>query len=207
MYIRRKVFSLLQDENGEERYFSTTEFEDERLYAEDNDDEPKVEKKMRFGDKQNIKRLKRMYKRRHGEELKDIHMRQMDEDPEVRKQADKDLLKKGAKRSAVATGILVPAGAAAGYGISRGLMKEGRKESMKMAGAGAGGMAVGGAIGTAAGLGAMAIDNAIKNKKLKKDDEKYYHKVKDQVRTAAGDMTEEEYTNKWGKTKRKKWIS
>ena len=33
MYIRRKVFSLLQDENGEEKYFSTTEFEDERLYA------------------------------------------------------------------------------------------------------------------------------------------------------------------------------
>ena len=26
MYIRRKVFSLLQDETGEERYFSTTEF-------------------------------------------------------------------------------------------------------------------------------------------------------------------------------------
>ena len=25
MYIRRKVFSLLQDETGEERYFSTTE--------------------------------------------------------------------------------------------------------------------------------------------------------------------------------------
>lgn len=27
MYIRRKVFSLLQDETGEERYFSTTDFE------------------------------------------------------------------------------------------------------------------------------------------------------------------------------------
>lgn len=39
MYIRRKVFSLLQDENGEERYFSTTEFTDERLYAEKEDDE------------------------------------------------------------------------------------------------------------------------------------------------------------------------
>ena len=25
MYIRRKVFSLLQDETGEERYFSTTD--------------------------------------------------------------------------------------------------------------------------------------------------------------------------------------
>ena len=34
MYIRRKVFSSFIDENGEERYFSTTEFEDERLYAD-----------------------------------------------------------------------------------------------------------------------------------------------------------------------------
>lgn len=41
MYIRRKVFSLLQDENGEERYFSTTEFTDERLYAEKEEKEEK----------------------------------------------------------------------------------------------------------------------------------------------------------------------
>jgi ABC-type Na+ efflux pump permease subunit len=102
------------------------------------------------------------------------------------------------------TGILVPAGAAAGYGISRGLMKEGRKESLKMAGYGAGATLGGAAAGTAVGLGTLAIDNAIKNKKLKKDDEKYYHKTRDQVKTAAGEMTEEEYTNKWGKTKRKK---
>ena len=37
MYIRRKVFSLLQDENGEERYFSTREIllenEEERLFS------------------------------------------------------------------------------------------------------------------------------------------------------------------------------
>lgn len=37
MYIRRKVFSLLQDENGEERYFSTTDIlmedEEERLFS------------------------------------------------------------------------------------------------------------------------------------------------------------------------------
>lgn len=39
MYIRRKVFSLLQDENGEERYFSTTEFTDERLYAKKEEEE------------------------------------------------------------------------------------------------------------------------------------------------------------------------
>jgi len=34
MYIRRKVFSSFIDETtGEEKYFSTTEFEDERLYS------------------------------------------------------------------------------------------------------------------------------------------------------------------------------
>ena len=43
MYIRRKVFSLLQDENGEERYFSTTEFTredaEEKTYAKKDDEE------------------------------------------------------------------------------------------------------------------------------------------------------------------------
>ena len=41
MYIRRKVFSLLQDETGEERYFSTTDFEisgdaEERIFSKKN---------------------------------------------------------------------------------------------------------------------------------------------------------------------------
>ena len=55
MYIRRKVFSLLQDEYGEERYFSTTEFVndyyDERMYAEaededeDEDEDEEIESK------------------------------------------------------------------------------------------------------------------------------------------------------------------
>lgn len=40
MYIRRKVFSLLEDVDGEARYFSTTEFEltdgsEERYYSDD----------------------------------------------------------------------------------------------------------------------------------------------------------------------------
>lgn len=43
MYIRRKVFSLLQDENEEEKYFSTTEFTrenaEERTYAKKDDEE------------------------------------------------------------------------------------------------------------------------------------------------------------------------
>jgi len=54
MYIRRKVFSRLEDENGEERYFSTTEYtymteaEEERYFAEkekEEEDEKKAKRK------------------------------------------------------------------------------------------------------------------------------------------------------------------
>lgn len=46
MYIRRKVFSLLQDETGEERYFSTTEFEiNQREFAEKEDKKPKKKRR------------------------------------------------------------------------------------------------------------------------------------------------------------------
>lgn len=56
MYIRRKVFSLLRNENGEERYFSTTEYEllDERMYAEseeENDEETEKKGKKGLGKK------------------------------------------------------------------------------------------------------------------------------------------------------------
>ena len=53
MYIRRKVFSLLQDETGEERYFSTTdvtlENEEERTFSVAEDAENLEEKD--FSDK------------------------------------------------------------------------------------------------------------------------------------------------------------
>ena len=50
MYIRRKVFSVITDENGEERLFSTTEFIDEGNYLDelafsDNDNKMSVGKK------------------------------------------------------------------------------------------------------------------------------------------------------------------
>jgi len=57
MYIRRKVFSLLQDETGEERYFSTTEFEDERLYTSRNN--PKKVKRKRDHARAERKRLRK----------------------------------------------------------------------------------------------------------------------------------------------------
>lgn len=224
MYIRRKVFSSFIDENGEEKYFSTTEFTDERFYSccDECDDTKKVEKKhntrvkkeerkysedgekkMRWGDKQNIKRLKKMYEK--DENIKEAHKKQYDDDPEVRKQGDKEVMKKGLKSVAKTTGILVPASAVAGYGLSRGIFKEGKKEALKTGGKMALVSAGGAAAGAGLGAGAMALDNKLRNKrvkegKLSEDD----NRIKDQIKTAAGEMTEEEYTNKWGRTKRKK---
>lgn len=204
MYIRRKVFSSFIDENGEERYFSTTEYTledntEERVYAEkDNED-----KKMRWSDKQNIKRLKKMYEK--DENIKKAHKKQYDDDPEVRKQGDKEVMKKGLKSVAKTTGILVPASAVAGYGLSRGILKEGKKEALKTGGKMALISAGSAAAGAGISAGAMALDNKLRNKRVKEgklsEDDK---KVKDQIRTASGEMTEEEYTNKWGKTKKKK---
>lgn len=58
MYIRRKVFSLLQDENGEERYFSTTDIvledEEERLFSLVEDEEYLEQKE--FGRRQKLAR-------------------------------------------------------------------------------------------------------------------------------------------------------
>ena len=197
MYIRRKVFSLLIDEaTGEERWFSTTEIEDSRLFSDD-------EKKMRRGDRQNIERLKKMYKK--DESIKEAHKKQYDDDPEVRKQGDREVMKKGMKSVAKTTGVLVPASAALGYGMSRGILKEGRKEAAKTGGKMALISAGSAAVGAGIGAGALALDNKMRNKrvnegKLSEADKK----VKDQIRTASGEMTEEEYTNKWGKTKKKK---
>lgn len=58
MEIRRKVFSLLEDENGEERYYSTTEFEmdydwetGEKYFSEKKDDDNNKKKGMSKGGK------------------------------------------------------------------------------------------------------------------------------------------------------------
>jgi hypothetical protein len=52
MYIRRKVFSLLQDETGEERYYSTTDFDldvEERVFAEAEEEPKKLSKGAKIG--------------------------------------------------------------------------------------------------------------------------------------------------------------
>lgn len=69
MYIRRKVFSLLQDEIGEERYFSTTDIlmedEEERLFSILDDEE--LEQK-EFGNKEN-KAKRKAWERKQADKL------------------------------------------------------------------------------------------------------------------------------------------
>lgn len=63
MYIRRKVFSLLQDETGEERYFSTTnitlEDAEERIFSISEEREFSDKKKVDLEDVKSHKGLKR----------------------------------------------------------------------------------------------------------------------------------------------------
>lgn len=66
MYIRRKVFSILEDENGEERYFSTTDItmenEEEKLFSV-------IELEQReFGNKEN-KAKTRKWRMQQGKEI------------------------------------------------------------------------------------------------------------------------------------------
>lgn len=70
MYIRRKVFSLLQDEMGEERYFSTREIllenEEERLFSLVEDDEDLEQRE--FGNKEN-KAKRKAWERKQADNL------------------------------------------------------------------------------------------------------------------------------------------
>lgn len=126
MYIRRKVFSLLQDETGEERYFSTTdvilENEEERTFsvAEDaesleekdfsdkkkeEDDEPKLT----TSDKINIKLNKALTTKKDREAFVEAY-----EDGKSHKYG-----KQAAKYAAIGAGIGAVSGAAVSYAGTR----------------------------------------------------------------------------------------
>lgn len=187
MYIRRKVFSLLQDETGEERYFSTTdvtlENEEERTFsvAEDaesleekdfsdkkkeEDDEPKLT----TSDKINIKLTKALTTKKDREAFVEAY-----EDGESHKYG-----KQAAKYAAI------------GSGISGGIL----------------GAAVGGKKGAAIGVGIGAVSGAAGsyagtralNKLARKHSGSLDTKTKlavDRVKVADGKMTKEEFAKKW----------
>lgn len=170
MYIRRKVFSLLQDETGEERYFSTTdvtlENEEERTFsvAEDaesleekdfsdkkkeEDDEPKLT----TSDKINIKLNKALTTKKDREAFVEAF-----EDGKSHKYG-----KQAAKYAAI------------GSGISG---------------------AVSGAAGSYAGTRAGVALNKLARKHSGSLDTKTKLAV-DRVKVADGKMTKEEFAKKW----------
>lgn len=170
MYIRRKVFSLLQDETGEERYFSTTdvtlENEEERTFsvAEDaesleekdfsdkkkeEDDEPKLT----TSDKINIKLNKALTTKKDREAFVEAY-----EDGKSHKYG-----KQAAKYAAI------------GSGISG---------------------AVSGAAGSYAGTRAGVALNKLARKHSGSLDTKTKLAV-DRVKVADGKMTKEEFAKKW----------
>jgi hypothetical protein len=170
MYIRRKVFSLLQDETGEERYFSTTdvtlENEEERTFsvAEDaesleekdfsdkkkeEDDEPKLT----TSDKINIKLNKALTTKKDREAFVEAY-----EDGKSHKYG-----KQAAKYAAI------------GSGISGGIL---------------------GAAGSYAGTRAGVALNKLARKHSGSLDTKTKLAV-DRVKVADGKMTKEEFAKKW----------
>ena len=172
MYIRRKVFSLLQDETGEERYFSTTdvtlENEEERTFsvAEDaesleekdfsdkkkeEDDEPKLT----TSDKINIKLNKALTTKKDREAFVEAF-----EDGKSHKYGKQAA---GGKK-----------GAAIGAGIG----------------------AVSGAAGSYAGTRAGVALNKLARKHSGSLDTKTKLAV-DRVKVADGKMTKEEFAKKW----------
>lgn len=178
MYIRRKVFSLLQDETGEERYFSTTdvtlENEEERTFsvAEDaesleekdfsdkkkeEDDEPKLT----TSDKINIKLNKALTTKKDREAFVEAF-----EDGKSHKYG-----KQAAKYAAI------------GSGISGGIL-----------GAVVGGKK--GAAGSDAGTRAGVALNKLARKHSGSLDTKTKLAV-DRVKVADGKMTKEEFAKKW----------
>lgn len=187
MYIRRKVFSLLQDETGEERYFSTTdvtlENEEERTFsvAEDaesleekdfsdkkkeEDDEPKLT----TSDKINIKLNKALTTKKDREAFV--------EDGKSHKYG-----KQAAKYAAIGSGI---------SGGILGAVVGGKKGAAIGAGIGA----VSGAAGSYAGTRAGVALNKLARKHSGSLDTKTKLAV-DRVKVADGKMTKEEFAKKW----------
>ena len=169
MYIRRKVFSLLQDETGEERYFSTTdvtlENEEERTFSVAEDAESLEEKD--FSDK----------KKEEDDEPK------LTTSDKINIKLNKALITKKDREAFVEA---YEDGKSHKYG----------KQAAKYAAIGAGIGAVSGAAGSYAGTRAGVALNKLARKHSGSLDTKTKLAV-DRVKVADGKMTKEEFAKKW----------
>ena len=157
----------------------------QREYAEE-------EKKIKWLDKKNIEALKKLYNK--DEELRDIRLKQVDEDPETREEGNKQYLRKRTKQAV--KGAIAGSAAVGGlaYGLSR-LLGDDRKKSAKSAINSLGA----GAIGALTGVG---VERLIHKRDIERKERAL--KTRDTIRVAAGQMSEEEFAEKWGKKSKKK---
>ena len=176
MYIRRKVFSLLHDEAGEERYFSTTEINledaEERIFSVNEEKEDKKKPKLTVSDKIKIKLNKALTTKKDREAMIEAY-----EEGKSHK-LGKQSAKYGAIGGAIVGGM---AGSLAG-----------KKGALIGAGLGAATSAAGSYAGTRLGV--------YGNKKLRKISGDLDTSTKQQVdivKVADGRMTEEEFAKKW----------
>lgn len=188
MYIRRKVFSVLLDENGEERLFSTTEFVDEETYLNQKEF---GEKKLSTSDKIDFAVGKLIPKK-----IAERQARYWDmENEEDSKAAAKEARKRSFKGLTAGGAI---AGALSGAAIGR-KGSRGRGAAIgTIAGAGAGAV-LGGVGALSHKLGEKTARALHKNSDKYK---KYAKKGSDKYKVISGQMSKEEYTEKHGKEKK-----
>ena len=151
----------------------------QREYAEE-------EKKLKWLDKKNIEALKKLYNK--DEELRDIRLKQVDEDPETRKEGNKQDLRRSTKASV--KGGIVGSAAVGGlsYGLSR-LLGDDRKKSAKNAINSLGAGAIG-------ALTSIGVERLVNKHNIERKERAL--KNRDAIRVAAGQMSEEEFAEKWG---------
>lgn len=163
----------------------------QREFNEEDNKKEKKNKKLRFGDKIELNRLKSVYGLgKFGDKIKEAHLNEISDDEDERNLGHKKLAKQGLKYGSV----VVPAAAALGYGASRLVNKDSRKDALKVAGLGA----AAGALGTGIGIGTNYITGKIQDKRLNKG-KKDALKTRDRVKVAAGEMSKDEFIEKWGK--------
>ena len=153
------------------------------------------EKKIKWLDKRNIEALKKFYNK--DKELRDINLKQVDEDPETRKEGNEQYLRKRTKQAVKGA---IAGSAAAGvlaYGLSRKLLGTDRKESAKLASRSLRAGAIGSLIMVGEDRLISKLGNKVREKNLIEGKEREL-KHRDTVRVAAGQMSEEEFAEKWG---------
>ena len=191
MYIRRKVFSVAVDESGEERYFSTNEIINEEDYLDEvmyskhvHETETKKDKKM---DRLNLAAAKMNLK---GDRRDLATIWDNESSKEEKKKATRSL----ARRS----GLISAGGGAAAGAILTGMLGGSRAGMAKNAAALGLATGLGGYTGTRAGV---ATHNLIKKHSKKYRDKS--QKSADLYRRSLGEMSDEDYINKYGKLKKK----